>query len=158
MSKLSAAIAVGAPAGAVGSLDLSALDIDALTRAIRQAEDVACKSAEALELLAAAKQIKKLRTALAAGSWDTVKSVLEETKDMEIAESAMSEFMLAQDELDNQSLVEALAEALESGHAVGPVGAIDLSSVNVRLLAATKLLVANAPSEFLLCACELYHR
>jgi hypothetical protein len=134
VSDLSGAIAVGAAAGAVGALDLSQLDVDALSRAIRRAEDVSCKSVEATELLTAAKQIKKLRTALAAGSWDSVKAVLEETKELVIAESAMGEFLLAQDELDNQSLLEALSEALETGSASGTVGAVDLSSVQVCFL------------------------
>ena len=110
------------------------MDVDALSRAVRHAEEVACKSAEALELLAAAKQVKKLRTALAAGAWDTVRNILEETKEMVIADAAMGEFMLAQDELDNQSLLEMLSEALEHGHATGAVGGIDLSSVHVASL------------------------
>lgn len=60
--------------------------------------------------------------------------MLEETKTLVIAECAAAEFLLAQDELDNQALIEALSEALETGYATGSVGAIDTSSVQVRIL------------------------
>ena len=86
IADLSSAISTCGPGGVVGSLDLSGVDTTLLAAAIPRAEDVGVKTPEAASLLAAAKLLLRLRTALLQDHWsadssagdvpDTVEAVL----------------------------------------------------------------------------------
>ena len=134
VSNLTAAITKGGLSGTVGQLDISDLDVDGLSAAVKVVEDVGCKSTEAQKLLVTAKQVKKLRTAVASDTWAVVASILEESREMMIADAAVPEFLLVQDELDNRAMVSQLLAALESGGAVGEVGDINTATVDVTAL------------------------
>ncbi len=134
MNHLSAAISHGCITGVVGSLDVSEVDVEELSMAVKAVEELGCKSSEAQKLLLTAKQVKKLRTAVASDSWVSITSILDESRDMLIADCAMPEFLLVQDEVDNRVMLSMLLAALESGGATGVVGDVDTSSVDLGAL------------------------
>jgi hypothetical protein len=133
-SDLVTAMGQGRPAGAVGFLDLSCMDIDPLIHSIKRAEEVGYKSKEAKITLDSAKLVRRLRAALASGSWHAVSAVLSDAKLVTIAECALPEIQLVQDELDNRQMAAQMCSALEEGGLSGSVGSLDLTTLTVAAL------------------------
>jgi hypothetical protein len=144
VSELTAALSAGAVSGTVGALDLSTVDATSLERAIEHAEELGCKTTEAANLLAAAKQVYKLRLALLNDNWsgapppgagegeaaDGVEAVLRESAALPLSDLVRAELGLVQAEVENRRIVTLLSAALATGAARGPVGELDLSSVD----------------------------
>lgn len=134
IGELSVAIAEGGARGEPGQLSVRDMDTHALQRALRNAEAVGIKSAEARELAVAAEQVYKLRCAIIDDRWDTVATVVAETRHMVISDLALDEFSTASAELSNRAIISMLTTALARGCASGHVGEMDLTTIDTSAL------------------------
>lgn len=141
VNELSAAMTAGRLGGVVGALDASGLDATALERSIDHADELGVNTTEAANLLASSQLLFRLRVALLADRWtpasddpDGIEAVLRDAAAAPVSELAAPELALARGELDNRRLVLALSSALASGGARGPVGDLDVRSVETAAL------------------------
>jgi hypothetical protein len=126
------AMDVGAASGSIGQVDVTTVDTAALDRAITMAMDLGCVTTLAVDLLQAAKLVRRLRSVLKSGNWEWVGEVLAEAREVKekLPEASLREFQLAQDELDNRSILSHVASALATGGPRGAVGELDLRQLS----------------------------
>lgn len=119
--------------GSIGELDLSDISTSELDQAIVMATDIGCVTQEAVDLLATAKLVRRLRTVVKAQNWEWVAQVLAEAMTIKerLPECALKEFQLAQDELDNRRILSHVTSALSTGGPRGPVGRLDLRHIDI---------------------------
>jgi sugar diacid utilization regulator len=134
VAELTQALATGSAQGVPGALDLSTVDISALSKALDHAEEIGVRTAEATSLQAAAKVALSLRSALLADNWssedpNSVEAVLREASAGMLSDLARPELSLVQSEVDNRRMIMSLSKALATGAASGAVGELDLRSI-----------------------------
>jgi hypothetical protein len=133
---LSEALEEGGARGSPGALDLSGIDTSRLDHAIALAMDLGCKTPASDEALTACKVVRRLRATLVARNWDWVHTVLEDARSVRhvFPEVSLRELQLAQDELDNRSVLAKLVAALRTGGPRGGVGELDLEALSTKQL------------------------
>ena len=125
------ALSTGLATGDTGKMETASIVLGDLTKAIKRAEEVTCRSMEAKQLLSTAQIMRQLRQALRADDWDKVHLVLEESEDVGVAPVAEHEQQAALDEAENRTICRELREALSSGGPTGETGQLDISTVDV---------------------------
>jgi hypothetical protein len=134
ISELTAAITAGSPAGSVGSLDLSTVNFQSLEQALDRSESLGVKTAEAKALSETAQLLFRLRKALLADNWEpedpnSIEGILQSIGAASISDLAKGEVQTIKHESENRRIILLLSRALADGAARGPVGELDLISV-----------------------------
>jgi hypothetical protein len=144
-NELVGVLSSGAPRGAVGELDVRSADTTQLAAAIARtkesAEHVGGLSPTAQHLLASAELILRLRHAMVAADWSSMKKTVNEGLEARLSKECLAEVLVAKAELDNHVIIHQLTDALERGGASGPVARLDLGGVDVAVLSER---IANA--------------
>jgi hypothetical protein len=161
--RLRTALASGAPVGDIGHLHLGVVDVAGLEAALEFAVQRGAASFASKCLVATAAMIRGMRHSLLNGKWDVVAAIVDHVSrradvepqplpsspsvslsslwvlDLDIVETgvapeAAKEFSLMCDELKNRNTILCLTSALQAGMAMGEVGELDASKVDVSAL------------------------
>lgn len=137
--------ASGAVSGTVGHLKVNKIDTKPLESALKDAQsklDAIASGSQPQSTLAqeaffAIQELIDLRSAIIDDNWDQVESILlAGAEQKESFDATEIEVELIQDELNNRTIIAELTKALSSGAPSGPIGELDLSSIDVESLQA----------------------
>ena len=153
VGQLSEALRSGMATGEVGELDMSTVDVKGLSAAITKCAEIGCKSSHAQQLMATAQFVRRLRTALSAGDFFGLEQVLWDIKERTTVPLVRDELRVAQEELNNHTIISELEAALSRGMAMGQVGHQSYFTIVL-----TRLEEAIATSRRLGCRTEQAHQ
>lgn len=130
------ALQEGAISGELGDLDVTPVAAAPLEGAIAAGEQLqAGSSARAASLLATARAVAALRSAVLEEDWEAVAESLPLVQDSPSGSLVTEECQLLRKELDNRRVVAALEHALSTGGVEGDIGALKLDKVQLAPLA-----------------------
>lgn len=156
VQELTGVLATPGPHGPVGALSLDGVDAEVLSLTIHKCERTGVTTAEARDLLRAAKIVRDVRAALLEDDWAAVDGVIGTVSGADdggegagsapvasrvafarsVHSAAQAELRRVKEEVDYRTVLAELTSALSYGGVQGEVGSLNLSTVAVDGLAA----------------------
>ena len=119
--------------GQVGSIDEAAVEITKLSAALAHARDWPSRTPDSERLVNVAAFMHDLRKLVRGGAWSSVEAHLGSLPEG-MDGPPRQEVDLAQDEVNNRNILDAVQKGLEEGAPTGSIGRLDLRSISTDLL------------------------